>query len=182
MQPSTNLPVFGSVNDLLTGVLRAYFAGQDVHIGTLLSEGLTDNHKPVIIARRDRRSGGNTASSSDDRFYRSTIIAVETLTYGADADDDGEMLQEAVNRALRAAQQSQLVIPDGGSISAIENSTDPARVSDWATSTGVVQYASLPKGWVRYESIYRIIVRPPLQGTAINPFISFAEANPVTEE
>ncbi len=182
MPSSAKFPVFGSVNDLMTGVMRAYFAGQDIHIGTLLSEGLTDDHRPVIIARRDRRSGADAGRSGDDRFVRSTIVAVETLTYGADADDDGEMLQEAAWRALRWAQQTQIVIPDGGSISEIENRTEPARVSDWATSTGVVQYASLPKGWVRYESIYRLIIRPPIQANVINPFVSFAEANLSTEE
>lgn len=168
--PYSDEPIFGSINNLLMGVLRGYFAGQDIHIGTTLSEGILDEGRPIIVARRNRRAS-DMASTKDDRFTRSLVVGVETLTYGADADELGEQLQEACARALTQAQRSQIVIPDGGSLSEIRNNTDPSRASDWATSTGVVQYASLPKGWIRYESLWQLVVRPPVQGTVTNPFI-----------
>ena len=163
------LPVFGSTDDLLLGIFHKFFEGQGVHIGTLWSEDL---QPPIIMARRERRSGTISNKSSDDRFLQPAIVAVNTITAGLDADEEGEELQEACRIALRQAQQTQLVIPDAGVISRIENSSPTSRVSDWATSTGVVQYASLPKTWVRYESIYRLLIRPPAQHSITNRFIT----------
>lgn len=127
---------------------------------------------PAIIARRERRSGTVANKTKDDRFLRPSVISINTFTHGVDADEIGEELHEAVQIALRTAQVDQWVIPDAGVISVLENSTTASRVADWATSTGVVQYASLPKGWVRYESIYRLLIRPPDQSTITNRFLA----------
>lgn len=164
-----NIPVFGSVDEMVLGIFRRFFEGQDVHIGTLYSEDLKP---PIIITRRERRSGTVMTKTADDRFLRPAIFSVQTITSGVDADEIGEELQEACHLAIRTAQQEQWVIPDAGVLSVVENSSTPSRVADWATSTGVVQYASLPKGWVRYEAIYRVLYRPPAQSTITNRFLT----------
>ena len=164
------IPTFGSTDDLMLGIFRAYFASKpEIHIGTLFTEGLP---QPIVIVRRERRSGTASVDVHDDRFLQPAIVSVNTITDGADADSLGEKLQEACRKAIREAQQNQLVIPGCGHISEITNAIEPSRVSDWATSTGVVQYASLPKGSVRYESVYRLVISPPKDQSQVNnPFI-----------
>lgn len=164
------IPVFGSVDDLILGVMRDFFAGHDdIHIGSLYSAGL---EPPMVIVRRERRSGTPSVDSDDDRFIQPAIVSVNTITSGPDADQLSEELQEACRIAIRLAQQNQVVIPGCGVISRITNSIEPSRVTDWATSTGVVQYSSLPKGWTRYESVYRILIRPPEQTTVQNRYVT----------
>lgn len=165
-----NIPIFGSVDDLMLGLFKRFFeAHPDITIGTHYSTGM---QPPAVIIRRERRSGQASVDSDDDRFLKSALVSVNTLTAGPDADALGEELQEACRIAIREAQQGQVVIPGCGYISAITNSVEPSRVSDWATSTGVVQYASLPKGWSRYESVYRLLIRPPDQSTVSNRYVT----------
>lgn len=166
------LPLHAPSDDLTLGVFRRYFGSiPDLHIGTLFS---VDMPMPAVITYQERRSGTVSHGVKDDRFLTAPVVAVNTLTAGINADVLGAQLQEACRQAIRTAQQEQWVIPGGGSISVMENSTEPSRVSDWATSTGVVQYAALPNGAVRYEAIYRLIVRPPPRSTTSNPFIPSA--------
>ena len=162
-----NIPVFGSTDALLMAILRQFFVGQDIHIGTLYTEGMAT---PAIIASRERRSGNGESRAGDDRFLESAVVSVNTLTSGLEAMRDGADLQEMCRVALRQAQLEQKVFPGLGHIATIENSTPASRVSDWATSTGVVQYASLPKGVVRFESVYRLLIRPPVSGSVNNRF------------
>lgn len=162
-----DLPVFGSVDELLRVTLEQFFAGQNVHVYTLFSENMT---LPAVIARRDRRTGTLALRSRDDRFLMPAIVMLSTITDGPDGDELGEELQEMCRYALRQAQQMQVSIPGCGSIAVLEGSTHPAKVADWQTSTSVVQYASLPKNAVRYEAIYRLLVRPPDQQTITNRF------------
>jgi hypothetical protein len=164
------IPIFGSVDDLMLALFKDFFESQsDLHIGSLFSEGM---EPPIVIVRRERRSGTASVDSDDDRFIQSAIVSVNTITAGPDADALGEELQEACRIAIREAQQNQVVVPGCGSISAITNSIEPSRVADWATSTGVVQYASLNKGWTRYEAVYRLLIRPPEQTTVSNRYIT----------
>lgn len=161
------IPTFGSVDDLMLGLLRQFFDGQEVHVGSLYAPELPT---PTIIVRRERRSGTASVDSDDDRFLKPAIVSVNTITAGVDADELGEQLQEACRIAIREAQLNQTVIPGCGYISEITNSIDPSRVADWATSTGVVQYAALPKGLTRWEAVYRILIRPP-RDAVTNPFV-----------
>lgn len=160
-------PYFGSVDELIRKVFEGFFAGQDVHIYTTYSENMLT---PAIVTRRDRRSGTLALATRDDRFMESAIIMVSTITDGPDADQQGEELSEMCRYALRQAQQKQLSFPGCGSIAVMQVSTHPAKVSDWQTSTSVVQYTSLPKNAVRYELIVRVLVRPPDQSTVTNRF------------
>lgn len=160
-------PYFGSVDELVREVLEKFFQDQDVHVYSLFSENM---QTPAIVARRERRSGTLALHTGDDRFMMSAIVMVTTITNGVDADEEGEELQEMCRYALRQAQQRQYSIPGCGSIAVMEESTHPAKVSDWQTSTSVVQYASLPKNAIRYEAIFRLLVRPPAQDTITNRF------------
>jgi hypothetical protein len=164
------IPIFGSVDDLLLKIMRDFFVDHpEIHIGSLYASGL---QPPIIIVRRERRSGQASIDSTDDRFIQPAIVSVNTITSGPDADQLGEEIQEACRIAIREAQQNQVTYPGLGSISAITNSVEPSRVADWATSTGQVQYASLPKGWTRFESVYRLLIRPPDQVLVHNRYVS----------
>jgi|GEM_PF-5277025 len=162
-----DLPYFGSIDELSRRIFEEYFVGMDVHVYTTFSENMLT---PAIVSRRDRRSGTLALATRDDRFMQPAILMVSTVTEGVDADQEGEELQEACRYALRLAQQRQTSYPGCGHLAVIVASTHPAKVSDWQTSTTVVQYASLPKGAVRYESIFRLLVRPPAQSTITNRF------------
>jgi hypothetical protein len=162
-----NLPVFGSTDGLLMAIFRDFFIGQDIQIGTLFVE---DMATPAIVARRERRSGNGASPSRDSRYMDPAIVSINTLTSGLEAEGDGADLQEMCRIALMQAQLEQKVYPGLGHISVIENSTPASRVSDWATSTGIVQYATLPKGVVRYESVFRLLIRPPVSGSVNNRF------------
>ena len=170
--PDVYLPAFGSTDELLLHILQEFFEGQDIHIGTLFSEEI---NPPMIIARADRRSGGIQDTVGDDRYLHPVLVSISTITSGVDADEMGEELQEAIRIALRQAQMEQIVVPNGGVINRITNTSSPVRVSDYATSSAVVQYASLPSGWVRYESVWRLIVRSPPQSTITNRFLTTPE-------
>ncbi|MBT2587948.1 hypothetical protein [Arthrobacter sp. ISL-95] len=162
-----DIPVFGSTDRLILAILREFFAGQGIHIGTQFTEGMST---PAIIAARERRSGNGEGRTPDDRFIEPAVISINTLTSGLEAMSDGADLQEMCRVALRQAQLKQKVYPGLGHISKIENSTAASRTSDWATSTGVVQYATLPKGVVRFESVFRLLIRPPATGSVNNRF------------
>jgi hypothetical protein len=125
---------------------------------------------PAIICRHERRSGTVSHDPADSRYLKPIIVSINTITSGLEAEADGDQLQEMCRVALVEAQLKQTAFPGLGHISNIENSTVASKVSDWATSTGVVQYAALPKGAVRYESIFRLIIRPPTSGGVNNRF------------
>ena len=167
MLHESSTPYFGSLDDLLREVFKQFFANQNVHVYTAFSENM---QTPCVVARRDRKSGTLALQTKDERFLQSAIIMVSTITEGPDADEMGEELQEMCRYALRQAQQLQVSVPGAGSIAVIQESIHPSKVSDWQTSTSVVQYASLPKNAARYEAIYRILVRPPAQDTITNRF------------
>lgn len=169
VNPDVTVPVFGSTDELVFQILKEFFADQDVHIGTWFTE---DIKPPMVICRRERRSGTLANVVTDDRFLQASVISINTITAGIDADEQGAELQEACRIALRQAQQKQTVIPNAGSISVITNSTPANQASDYATSTGVQQYASLPQGWIRWEALYRIIQRSPHQSTITNRFLT----------
>lgn len=162
-----DMPVFGSTNRLLMAVFNDFFAGQDIQIRTLYSEGMST---PAIIARGERRSGTIAPQSHDERYLKPVVVSVNTLTSGLEAESDGEALQEMVRIAITQAQLRQTVFPGVGHISKIENSTVASSASDWATSTGITQYAQLPKGVVRWESVFRLLIRPPVSGSVNNRF------------
>lgn len=166
-------PDFAPVEDLLLGVFRRWFAGLDVYVG---AEFTKEMPLPAVISRADRRSGLQAFhSTSDDRFQRAVVISVSVFCdgpthSGLNADRQGGQLAESCALALRHAFSEQWVVPGAGHIAFVDQTIPFTRVTDWQTSTSVVQYASLPDGMVRYEAIYRILIRPPVEGSG-NPFL-----------
>lgn len=175
------IPEFGPSEDLVLRLLRDYFYGDpmalsrppgagrhDPEIVTLLPQ---DQVFPTILIRRDKRSGSQNIRVENQRYMQTMVATFETFTQGLEADRDGALLQESVRHALQRAVDRQDGYPDLGYLNHMNLWSQAARVSDYATSTGVVQYASLPNGVVRYESIYQFIVRPVERGMTDNPFL-----------
>lgn len=168
-------PAFGPIHRLALGIIRDWFAGLEhddrpVTIGSRIPDDMSDKI-PFVMVRSDRRSGKEAYRSADERFLKASLLSIETFTSGVNAENDGYDLQESCRLALWSAWREQKTVPDGGSISSIVSSSEAALVSDFATSTGVVQYASLPKNAARTEAIHQLFVRPPVQETIVNPFI-----------
>lgn len=177
---SLPIPEFGPPEDLLLRMMRQYFYGDPFqvdpdglsagmpHIGTLMPD---DWKFPFLLVRRDKRSGSQNLTIMDQRHSMSAVATFETFCQGVEADTDNSMLQEAVRHAVFEAANEQWGWPDLGYLNRVNIWSQPARVTDYATSTGVVQYASLPGNVVRYESIYQFIMRPVERGLTDNPFL-----------
>lgn len=165
---SQAIPAFGPVDRLLFDLFNQAFEGLGVEVVTRFSEKL---HPPMVLARNEKRSGSAFLRDGDPRFLKPELITLNTFGEGVNADKEAEQLQEACRIALMEAWQEQRYFPGAGTISSLEVTSVASRVSDFATSTGVVQYASLPVGWERYESVWRLQLRPPKQSDLNNPFL-----------
>jgi hypothetical protein len=168
----TIYPIFGPVEDILLNVLRDYFADKDVHIYAKYKEGI---ELPAIIPLNANRSGAIAYQTPEDPWVRSAMIEMNTIASGPERDVICAQLQEAARHALYEAWFAQKSYPGLGVLNKISNSAYARPESDWATSSHAVQYAKLPNGASRYESTYRILVRPPRSSTYNNPFISSPE-------
>lgn len=146
-----NMVELSPIEDILLAILRAGLPG--VAIQTLISENAPT---PFVLVRRMPGMGGWNA---DARFTDEGRFFVHTFTDNPDGDQKGAILSEAVRIVLRQAWLSHVAIPGRGSIISIKMVSEPSRKSDWATSSGPVQYADLPNGLWRYESQYEIKVR-----------------------
>lgn len=167
-------PDFGPTEDLMLGIFRRWFASVEkpVHVVSEFELGMP---LPVVIARADQRSGIQAFGAKDDRFLRTQVISISVITAGpygngVDADKEGSQLAESCTLAMLQAQTQQWVVPGVGHLGHVEVAAPFSRKTDFQTSTSVVQYASLPDGLVRYEGIYRILLRPPAGGSG-NPFL-----------
>lgn len=122
---------------------------------------------PFVVIRHEAAAGYWHA---DPRFADTIQLQVQTFTLDtllpdgtlASGDDDGGRLQEAVRVVLRNAWMGNWHSPELGTVKKIDLLQRPHRVTDWATASGPVQFADLPKGAWRYESSYEAIVRKPL--------------------
>lgn len=171
----TLYPTFGPIHRLGLGIIRDWFDGMEVDgrpitVGSRIPADLSDS-MPFVMVRADRRSGAQTTRSDDERFLKASLLSIETFTVGLNAENDGYDIQESCRLALWNAWRNQVSVPGAGSVSQLVSSSEAALVSDYATSTGVVQYASLPKGAARTEAIFQLYVRPPAQSTVSNAFI-----------
>lgn len=160
------LPEFGAVEDLIQGVLLRYFRGT-IPVKTMYDgTGPT----PMIVSRAQRRAGVFTGMGQS-KYNRRRVLEIEAFTSGLEADADGAYLLEACEHALILARDEQWVVPGVGYLQAFQIMSPATRVADWATATSVVQYASLPKGWVRHEMIVRVRYGPDVGRASGNPFI-----------
>ncbi|WP_432006307.1 hypothetical protein [Streptomyces parvus] len=141
------------VEDLMLAVLRQGLPG--IQVRSLIAKNQTF---PLVIARRDPSFG---IWGGDTRFLDAARVGVNVLCEDPDGDQDAAILSEAVRVVLRDAWLKQAVFPGLGHITRVQLASAPRRQTDWATSTGPVQYADLPTGVWRYESTYDIEIRKP---------------------
>ncbi len=153
-QSIVDLVELSPVEDVLIEVLRAGLP--DVPVVSLIAED--PPHLFVLV----RRLHGMGDWRGDPRFTDSGRFFIHTFTEDPDGDEKGALLSEAVRVVLRDAWLNHANVPGKGSVISIKMLNEPSRVNDWATASGPVQYADLPTGFWRYESIYQINVRKPL--------------------
>jgi hypothetical protein len=149
------------VEDLLLALMREELA--PVQVKTLIS---ADQTFPLVLVRRAPSLG---SWDGDARFTDSAQITVHTFCEDPNGDEDAAILAEAVRVTLRDAWFNQKVVPGRGHLISYEMTSAPRRVTDWATATGPVQYADLPTGVWRYETVYQIGIRKPRQRPYPNP-------------
>lgn len=160
VQPDTSLPesVLNLVEntpyeDMVLAILRRGLP--EVPVYSLIPQ----SPPPFFILARRLQGIGNW--SGDPRFTDFGRFFIHTFTQDPDGDSKGAALSEAVRVVLRNAWLEKWTFPNLGSVIEIKTSNEPSRVTDWATSAGPVQYADLPTGFWRYESIYVMKIRRP---------------------
>lgn len=141
------------VEDVLLVILRQALPG--VTVQSLI---WAQQRFPMVLVRRAPSFG---EWQGDTRFLDSADVTVHTFAEDPNGDEDAAILAEAVRVALRDAWLNHVVIPGRGHLTRVEMTSAPRRVTDWATATGPVQYADLPTGVWRYETLYRIGIRKP---------------------
>lgn len=111
-----------------------------------------------------RRAGTYGLWDGDTRFVDHAGIEVQVFVYGEDAEERAALVQEAVRVTFRNSMLQQDYYPGLGCINWHYVEEEGRRKTDWATSTGPVQYADLPVGWERYESRHQLKIRRPIWG------------------
>lgn len=81
-----------------------------------------------------------------------------------DGDQKAALIADAVVDVAHEAWMDHWRFVGLGSVNKLECTQGPTRVTDWATSTGPVQYADLPTGDWRYEIRFRARINPPPRG------------------
>lgn len=161
-------PVFGLADDLMLGILKPAFEPVGVRVLTQHEVGVP---LPLILVRATRATAQTGFYPDDTRFVRSARVAISTVVDGPEADVHSGQLVEAVQHVLMRAWREQVVVPGAGSINNIRAWVEPVRVTDFQTATNIVQYPSLPRGAVRFEQNFNIVIRPDSQ-RAGNPFVT----------
>ena len=80
---------------------------------------------------------------------------------GPDGDVEAFLISEAIRVMMLEASLERWNFPGLGSIVNITMSVEPADVNDWATATGIVQFADLPENVIRFETVYQMTIRRP---------------------
>ncbi|WIM95771.1 hypothetical protein ACTOB_007901 [Actinoplanes oblitus] len=141
------------VEDLLLVLLREALAG--ISVQSLIWDNQTF---PMVLVRRQPSFG---EWMGDPRFVDSADVAIHTFCADPNGDEDAALLAEAVRVALRDAWLMYRSVPQRGHLTRVTMTSAPRRVTDWATATGPVQFADLPTGVWRYETLYRVAIRKP---------------------
>ncbi|MFE3578134.1 hypothetical protein [Streptomyces vinaceus] len=139
------------IEDVMLALLREGLPG--IRVQSLIAK---DQKFPLVLVRRAPTFG---EWNGDTRFVDSALVTVHTFCEDPDGDEDAAILAEAVRVVVRDAWLRQKVVPGRGHITRAEINSAPRRATDWATSTGPVQYADLPVGVWRYETTYQIEIR-----------------------
>ena len=147
------------VEDIALQVLRDRFP--TVQVNSMI-EFDQSNLGPFFILVR--RIPGWGTWSGDSRFLDSAGLAVHVFAKDPDADEKGAIISEACRVALRDAALKATYYPGLGGLVKAGLITEPSRRTDWATSSGPVQFADLPGGYQRYEARFQLTIRRPLWG------------------
>ena len=143
--------------DVGLAVLKDAFP--DVTVVSLIpSDAFTQESLLFLV----RRVGGWGLWDGDARFMDSGSLSLQVFASGSDADERAALASEAIRVAMREAWREPKYYPGVGALVRVRVREEPVAKADWATSSGPVQYADLPKGWTRYETIYDLRVRRPL--------------------
>lgn len=152
-QSVLDLVELSPVEDILLHILRTDLP--DIPVVSLIAE---DPPPTFVLVRRLHGFGQWTG---DPRFTDAARFSIHTYTADPDGDEKGALLSEAVRVVMRNAWLDHRQVPGRGSIISIRMTNEPTRVADWATASGPVQYADLPSGVFRYETMYDIAIRKP---------------------
>jgi len=145
------------VEDLLLALLRSKIPAST----PVQSRIQQEQTFPFVLVRS---VGAWGSWDGDPRFLDSSVIEIHTFAEGINAEEDANLLAEAVRVSLR--DSVNIPVPNRGHIVKVEMLDRPRRTPDWATSMGPVQYADLPGGVERWETSYRVVIRKP----ATKPF------------
>ena len=144
---------FFPYEDILAAMFQRAFP--ELMFETYVPEVLT---YPLITGARFTPQGG---WSGDPRFIDSGPVRINVFCDGPDADVEAFLISEAIRVMMLEASLERWNFPGLGSIVNITMSTEPADVNDWATATGIVQFADLPEGVIRFETVYQMTIRRP---------------------
>jgi hypothetical protein len=157
-------PLFAAVEDLLLAIIKPL--EEDVpglKVRTLIEDDTFTT--PYVFVHAG--TGAYTADTfgglniSDGRFQRKFIADVQVWTDGPDSEAKAWAIHELIRDKLSKAYWEQIVYPGIGHLCYFRTSSPAHKTPDWATATGVNQYANLPKGMVRYQATYGMAMRPP---------------------
>ena len=144
---------FFPYEDILAAMFKRAFP--ELRFETYVPEVLT---YPLITGARFTPQGG---WSGDPRFIDSGPVRINVFCAGPDADVEAFLISEAIRVMMLEASLERWNFPGLGSIVNITMSVEPADVNDWATATGIVQFADLPEGIIRFETVYQMTIRRP---------------------
>lgn len=144
---------FNPFEDLLMAIFKRGLP--DLDFVTLIPEKMT---YPLVFGQRYlRQSGWN----GDPRFIDSGPVRINVFTMGINGELEAFYISEAIRNLFFQADRERWHFDGIGSVLALKMESEPADASDWATASGIVQFADLPKGVTRYETTYRMTVRRP---------------------
>lgn len=146
---------FPPIEDVLIELLRDQLFGIPVY--TLIPE-----HPPFPFVMA-RRLGNQVVNwNGDPRFVDHARFSVQAFATDPDGDEKAALISEAIRVILRGHWLAHTTLQGLGSVAKLTMASAPTRVTDWATSTGPVQYADLPTDVWRYETQYNLWFRRQL--------------------
>ena len=153
----TDKVLLSPIEDLLLTVLREGLPGVPFFTLIPMDVGTMDF---FIMIRRIPIMGN---WRGDPRFMDHATISVQIFTKDPHSDDKAAVLGEAIRVTLFEAAKAQKVYPFLGWLKSARMDEGPSRQTDWASTTGPVQYADLPSGFSRYQATFSVRARRPLK-------------------
>lgn len=144
------------LEDVALRVLRDALPG--VAIRSLIESDQLPIERFFVLVRRIPGIG---IWRGDERFIDYGGLAVHVYAQDMDSDEVGAIVSEACRVALRDSASRRDWYPELGGLIRVQLVEEPMRKTDWATSSGPVQFADLPAGMQRYEARYNLWVRRP---------------------